>query len=575
MINRSSTDLKRKKLFKPDVIAEKLSEGLNRDLGRMLPSTLPDHIKNYVQTSQRDSTLKKYLRDEGSTSLETETFIKFLNVNDHMSKFNQKIEPAYHRVSKLHGDTFSNVLHRAKALMHHVLTPFCEDDWFRECKNSSGSSIGVPFTDTSLERKQKFPISITERVKPIYDRYMTYDSHLRSATYVHNERYPYTDMYHIVKGSRATTVPKSNKINRMICVEPTGNMFLQQGLMQLMYQRMKSIGLDVQSLPARHTTLAFESSITSQNATIDWSSASDCMSRELLRWLLPPAWFYAVDICRSPVTEITGTWIELQMFSTMGNAVTFPLETLIFWTFSQAVLAEGSASLSVFPILENFEKTSVFGDDCVVPSKSAPLFIELMERVGFIVNTDKTFTGDGGFRESCGGDYLHGMDVRPFFLKAPTSAKMSSMEPWLYIIFNSLKTKYISYFGELKYMYESHVFSYLMSLFRKYRIHVKIVPDYYPDDSGLKITDDILRWRRAYTFTLSKIVRNRHGQVEFKFLRYTYKNKVKTVDELRYAVWLKTPIMQKRDPEPFYRPKIGGCYVVATASSSCWTPCPA
>ena len=343
--------LKRKKLFNPDGIAEKLAQGLNRDFGVLFPESTPGHVKRFISEAQSKSTLKKFLGSKTKQGdLNTTTYIKFLYVNEHMKKFNKPIEPSYPRVSKLHGDVFSNVLHRAKALMHHVLTPFDEDDWFFECKNSSGSSIGVPFTDTSIEKKFAFPISATEKVTPLYDRYLTYDRHLKSAVMQHNERYPLEDRYSIVSGSRATTVAKTNSINRMICVEPTGNMFFQQGLMTLMYQRMKKVGLDVERLPKEHTRLAYESSITSRNATIDWSSASDCVSLELLRWLLPPKWFYAVNLVRSPSAIIDGTEIDLAMFSTMGNAVTFPLETLVFWTFAQAVLAEESDHNTILTI---------------------------------------------------------------------------------------------------------------------------------------------------------------------------------------------------------------------------------
>jgi len=92
-------------------------------------------------------------------------------------------------------------------------------------------------------------------------------------------------------------------------------------------------------------------------------------------------------------------------------------------------------------------KCSVFGDDCIVPTSIAANYITALEGVGFEVNDYKSFYGETEkFRESCGGDYLAGHAVRPYTVRAPTSQKMSSLEPWLYIIFNSVITKYISHF---------------------------------------------------------------------------------------------------------------------------------
>jgi hypothetical protein len=564
---------KRKKLFNPDKIAEQLSSELNRDLNAPYPYGCVESAYKYIRKHQKSSFLKKYLSQEEDQGLEAATFTKFLLVNEHMARFNKPIEPRYSRVSYLHSDAFSNVMHRAKSLMRYVLTPFDEDEWFAECKNSTGSSIGVPFMDTSLERKFTFPISISDRARPLFDRYLAYDKNLRLALQKHNEEFPLSEMYSIHNSSRATTVPKTNTINRMICVEPTGNMYFQQGLMTLMYHRMKRVGLDVETLPLRHKRLARESSITSRYATIDWSSASDCVSLELLKWLLPPKWFYAIELVRSRTTLMGDTEIDLAMFSTMGNAVTFPLETLVFWTISQAVLAEDEPTTTTLPIKANFGRTSVFGDDCIVPSESAALFIDCMEKVGFILNQEKTFTGQDGFRESCGGDYLRGCNVRPYNLRAPSSNRKSSLEPWLYIVLNSLVKKYISYFGERNYIYYSSVFDYIFGLFRKNDIRLKVVPDHYPDDAGAKISGDLVRWRRHYDIVFSQVQRDIHGLITFRYCRYVYKDKTDNCDDLRYAVWLKKPIANKREPVHYHRRRVNGGYVVAKGATSCWSLC--
>jgi hypothetical protein len=89
----------------------------------------------------------------------------------------------------------------------------------------------------------------------------------------------------------------------------------------------------------------------------------------------------------------------------MGNGFTFPLETLIFWAL---------AACCVRP--EDVGKVSVYGDDIIVPTYAYALLTEVLVAAGFLVNSKKSFV-DGPFRESCGRDYLSGIDIRPSYIK--------------------------------------------------------------------------------------------------------------------------------------------------------------
>jgi len=426
--------------------------------------------------------------------------------------------------------------------MRFVLTDFDLDEWFQGAKNSQGSSIGVSYNDTSPESKFTWPISMTESVKPLYDAYMQFDPQLDCAVKKLNSLAPIGEMYNIVEGSRATTVEKNDEIRRQIAVEPTGNMFFQLGLMEMLYRRMKVVGLDVSSLPTEHVDRARLSSITGQEATIDFSSASDCVSIKLLKWLLPPKWFDAVNMVRSPKMSVSGNLVDLNMVSTMGNAGTFPLMTLTLWTLGHAIRLASLGTYSSFPEWDDLKVISVFGDDCIVPSDLASDFIAVAEYVGFIVNKEKSFIDkDDKFRESCGGDFLTGYNVRPYYLRAPTSTRLSSLEPWLYSIGNGLLKKYRLYFGDLTYLYEKQFFEVLFKLFRRYNIKVKVVPDDMPADSGLKISDDLERFCSSFQITFSEVRRSDQGTYSFNYCRFIYKVKMEQFDELRYALWLKTP----------------------------------
>jgi hypothetical protein len=443
-----------------------------------------------------------------------------------------------------------------------------------ECSNSNGSSLGVPFLDTSLERKFKYPITATGQAKTRFLDYMSFNFQLKRAIEESNGGQPLADHVVEVSGSRVTTVEKDSSIRRMIAVEPTANMYLQQGLMRLIYKRLERVNLRLESLPTKHCQLAWQSSITSRNATIDFSSASDCVSTELLRWLIPKKWFFVIDQVRShQMNKPDGSFFaEPSMISTMGNAGTFPLETLVFWALGSACqfTIDNPNSYSEFPSQESYSKVSVFGDDCILPTSTATLFINVCNRLGFMVNSEKSYYDDQKFRESCGGDYYHGFNVRAVYARAPVNRSISSLEPWLYVLFNGLLKKYISYFGPLTYIYDKSILRYFLELTRHYNLHLKIVPDDYPDDSGLKMSSDIQRLIACYPFRLDRIARSHHGTYQFKYCRFIYRTKLKTDDHLRFVSWLKKPIVEQDGHVPQrYRRRIGG-YVVTKGISCQW-----
>lgn len=569
---RKKTRKKPIRLFNPDVVATTAHQFLERDLGRLkhvYEST--EHPGSLYHDLQIRDFLKKYASPfVDNEPLESLTYNKFLRVNSHMEQFKDFVSPdkTVRLTSKV--SARDQWLRRAQALMHFVLTDFDLEEFYSYTRHGRGSSIGVPFSDTSLEAKNTFPITCTERVKPLLLDYMSYDANLRHAVEVFNSSRPFDEGIKVVSGSRATTVEKNNEIRRMIAIEPTGNMFFQQALMSMMYKRMKVVGLDLESLPRLHTQKAFESSITHSNATIDFSSASDCVSIGLLRWLLPPKWFRYCDMVRSPSMMVSDQEVKLNMFSTMGNAVTFPLETLVFWVIAISTDVSNYIGNSLFPEWENLKSSSVFGDDCIVPSRNAATFVDACESVGFLVNGDKSFMGTEHFRESCGGDYYHGYAVRPYCLRSPSGTRLSALEPWLYILFNSILKKYVSYFGSLKYVYDKELFEYLFALFRQFNFMVKIVPDDFPDDAGLKISKDLERFAACYEIPLSKITRSHHGTYAFSYCRFIYNKREDVDDDIRYYHELKK-LYSKDRPRPLYRNiRRKGGYVVAKGITSHW-----
>lgn len=209
-----------------------------------------------------------------------------------------------------------------------------------------------------------------------------------------------------VRGNRFTTVPKDNTKHRGICVEPSLNLFYQLGVGKSIRSRLKSAGIDLQNGQELHRRLACNASLDGSLCTLDLKNASDSVSRRLVELFLPPKWFELLDDLRSKTTVIGGKTILLEKFSSMGNGFTFELETLLFYAIAQTCVPHGIPG----------ETVSVYGDDIIVPTESSKDVIRALEFFGLTVNEEKSFTS-GHFRESCGGDYFKGVDVRPHFLK--------------------------------------------------------------------------------------------------------------------------------------------------------------
>lgn len=207
-------------------------------------------------------------------------------------------------------------------------------------------------------------------------------------------------------------VPKAVDKMRPIAVEPSLAMFIQQGYDGVLRKRLLHWGLDL-SDQSPNRDLAFKGSIPSEcptrPCTIDLKSASDRISSGLVYSLLPKTWFDALLPLRAPLTKIGDTYVKLEKFSSMGNAITFSLQTLIFAAVVRSVLKTSGHGEC---------RWRVYGDDIIVPFLAYDKIVTRLEMLGFTVNSRKSFS-DGNFRESCGGDYFHGTNVRPLYLSKP------------------------------------------------------------------------------------------------------------------------------------------------------------
>lgn len=220
----------------------------------------------------------------------------------------------------------------------------------------------------------------------------------------------------LAPGNKVVFVPKTAMIERSIAIEPRMNVFAQLGLGAYLRELLKTrakLDLDTQE---PNQDLACDASVHGHLATIDLSMASDTIAIELVRDLLPEGWFTALDWCRSKygIDPETSQRFYYEKFSSMGNGFTFELESLLFFSLTQACCEH-------LGLVKHY--TRVFGDDIVCPVEAVALLGEVLSYCGFSVNPEKSFSS-GVFRESCGADFFDGTNVRPHFCKeVPTDAQ--------------------------------------------------------------------------------------------------------------------------------------------------------
>lgn len=218
----------------------------------------------------------------------------------------------------------------------------------------------------------------------------------------------------LTRRSKLICVPKSSSKFRTICSEPCALQYYQHGFQRSLvdyvhkHRRLrKRISLNNSTI---NRDLAWEGSLDGHLSTIDLSDASDSVS-----WSQLKTWLFGSDLYKACLTSRSkevlmpdGSVHTLNKFAGMGSSMTFPIECLVFCALTEKGIrdVDGNVDRSVY---------HVYGDDIVVETQYAKSVIEALIDHGFKPNCDKTFTGCGSliFRESCGGEFLNGLDVTP------------------------------------------------------------------------------------------------------------------------------------------------------------------
>jgi len=285
----------------------------------------------------------------------------------------------------------------------HILGDFNPYEYFENADWGPGVTTLLKGENVSTVNKFHSDSGITRDlyslVGPIFQRaYPLWYDHLRQTN---GDAMPFVTQV----GNKIVTVPKNAKTDRVIAVEPGLNLFFQKGIGTMIRRRLKRVGIDL-NYQTFNQQLAKIGSISNHLATVDFSSASDSISRLVVRELLPSDWYAVMNLTRSVVGTQQDSVIRWEKFSSMGNGFTFELESLIFI----------AAAMAVCELLSVAPEVYVHGDDVIIPSECAALFSGFSAFLGFNVNLEKTHV-NSPFRESCGEHWYLGSSCKPIYLK--------------------------------------------------------------------------------------------------------------------------------------------------------------
>lgn len=242
--------------------------------------------------------------------------------------------------------------------------------------------------------------------------------------------------------AKVSLVPKTQATPRLIAIEPTCMQYMQQAVARPLVRLLETDYLPQRrGRPSENLASLFlgfseqwpnraMAQIGSEDgslATLDLSEASDRVANWLVEDLFGdfPWFLQGIEASRSTRARLpSGEVIPLLKFASMGSALTFPIEAMVFLAIvmerlvdaaippgEQLALKRAVSSSRLRNIIRSFrDQVRVYGDDIIVPTDMAETVIDGLELCGFKVNRNKSFW-TGGFRESCGKEYWFGHDV--------------------------------------------------------------------------------------------------------------------------------------------------------------------
>ncbi len=398
----------------------RVSDALNRDLEPTLQGAgmAPGSIAFAAITLFKTSLFKKATDTANAMSqadLLQKAFSTFVTVEERCRETNRKsffLDGENRRVDQ--------VLYLTQQKIGSLLGDATHVDLFRDCQHGPGSTRSLKRDSCGVDNKYgETKISVTSTAMPIFREVSAGIGWpvARGIQDVYGPTWLLPSEFLLVEADKLDFVPKNATSLRSISVGPTANVYLQSGIGKYLSKRLLRWGINLRD-QTLNSDLARWGSFSGALATVDLSTASNLISCSLVEFLFPPRVLWAMKATRVKYYEYKGETHPYQMFSGMGNGFTFPMQTIIFYALAWAC-CEVSGVPNVF--------TATYGDDIIIPVDAYPLLRDVFSYCGFTINEAKSFV-DGPFRESCGGQYVRGIDIRPVYWKGFDAAAITAQE---------------------------------------------------------------------------------------------------------------------------------------------------
>jgi len=409
---------------------------------------------------------------------------------------------------------YEAVLDTASDYIHKVLGVYDANEHQNACRFGNGASVGVRSRLACEAARWEWPISGSQEQTKWFSDFVVESPHIMRYWYERMNARGENDLtsqpYNVVDSLTMTLVPKSFKALRSIVPNTTIGSFITDGLGRMIQRRLKRNGYDITQLQMEHRARACQASIHKMDVTLDLSAASDSLSVSLMERLLPHDWY--TEMCASRIGVVVlpdGSSCEMETFCTMGIGFTFPLQTLVFLGLLKATEKWTDSFRK-----RNWAHITVYGDDMIFDRGILHNVKLLFSYTGLVINLDKSFD-EGPFRESCGGDFHHGLDVRPFQPESGDAhVGKSAYEALLYKFINGFRRRWTE--QEIP-----RTLNYLVTQLGNLGMEIKLVPSNYPDVAGVQCSAyrNLPAFLEGSRCARPKVVGN--GVIRFSYLRLT------------------------------------------------------
>jgi hypothetical protein len=391
-----------------------------------ITSLLPGLVKKFIGVTSDTNALTE---QERSVAAESE----FLASNERCREFNETFDP-----STFNG-FIASVLGEVSVMLHNVFSDSANAITLSNIaaflRVGPGASSDIRDRAGTFWKLMQGTISFSSTL--VYQVYRAC-THVSPLTHVaettRREMYGRHDFLNSL--AQFLSVPKTSEKNRGICKQPSGNMVLQLATHTILVRLLlRWFDCDLEKQQELNKNLAmlgsFEKfSMTTRTwewCTLDLSEASN-FPAVIVKYLFPVAVVQWLALIRSTYIRVGKRVYEKHMLSTMGNGFTFSLMTLLLSAivkvlYSFADLPEYDTFTHLHSLGKKGDRIktwAVYGDDIIVDKRVYGPLIKVLSALGFMVNEKKSYS-QGPFRESCGGDFHHGYDVRPVFCQSLTT----------------------------------------------------------------------------------------------------------------------------------------------------------